>query len=156
VFPDELPRLPPPRKVEFQIDLVPGAAPVARAPYRLAPPEMRELSVQLQKLLEKGFIHPSSSPWGAPVRACIPRSICDQDITSFTLKKRTFQLQHLELGVHVDPAKIEVIRNWVAPTTPTEVRQFLGLAGYYWRFIEGFSMISKSLTKFTQKDKKYE
>ncbi|GJV99081.1 putative reverse transcriptase domain-containing protein [Tanacetum coccineum] len=67
VFPEELPGLPPPRQVEFRIDLVPGAAPVARAPYRLAPSEMRELSVQLQELLEKGFIHPSSSPWGAPV-----------------------------------------------------------------------------------------
>ncbi|GJU07571.1 putative reverse transcriptase domain-containing protein [Tanacetum coccineum] len=67
VFPEELPGLPPPRQVEFRIDLVPGAAPVARAPYRLAPSEMRELSVQLQELLEKGFIRPSSSPWGAPV-----------------------------------------------------------------------------------------
>ncbi|GJU31405.1 putative nucleotidyltransferase, ribonuclease H [Tanacetum coccineum] len=67
VFPEELPGLPPPRQVEFRIDLVPGAAPVARAPYRLAPSEMRELSVQLQELLEKGFIRPSSSPWGTPV-----------------------------------------------------------------------------------------
>ncbi|GJW68781.1 putative reverse transcriptase domain-containing protein [Tanacetum coccineum] len=67
VFPEELPGLPPPRQVEFRIELVPGAAPVARAPYRLAPSEMRELSIQLQELLEKGFIHPSSSPWGAPV-----------------------------------------------------------------------------------------
>ncbi|GJR71848.1 putative reverse transcriptase domain-containing protein [Tanacetum coccineum] len=67
VFPEELPGLPPPRQVEFRIDLVPGAAPVARAPYRLAPSEMKELSVQLQELLEKGFIRPSSSPWGAPV-----------------------------------------------------------------------------------------
>ncbi|GKA15901.1 putative reverse transcriptase domain-containing protein [Tanacetum coccineum] len=63
VFPEELPGLPPPRQVEFQIDLVPGAAPVARAPYRLAPSEMKELSIQLQDLLEKGFIRPSSSPW---------------------------------------------------------------------------------------------
>ncbi|GJY11424.1 putative reverse transcriptase domain-containing protein [Tanacetum coccineum] len=59
-------------------------------------------------------------------------------------------------GVHVDPAKIEAIKNWAAPTMPTEVRQFLGLAGYYRRFIEGFSLISKLLTKLTQKDKKYE
>ncbi|GKC89281.1 putative reverse transcriptase domain-containing protein [Tanacetum coccineum] len=59
-------------------------------------------------------------------------------------------------GVHVDPAKIEAIKSWAAPTTPTEVRQFLGLAGYYRRFIEGFSLISKPLTKLTQKDKKYE
>ncbi|GJV29651.1 putative reverse transcriptase domain-containing protein [Tanacetum coccineum] len=67
VFPEELPGLSPPRQVEFQIDLVPGAAPIARAPYRLAPSEIKDLSVQLQELLEKGFIHLSSSPWGAPV-----------------------------------------------------------------------------------------
>ncbi|GJV40350.1 putative reverse transcriptase domain-containing protein, partial [Tanacetum coccineum] len=60
-------RLPPSRQVEFRIDLVQGAALVARAPYRLAPSEMRELSVQLQELLEKGFIHPSSSSWGVPM-----------------------------------------------------------------------------------------
>ncbi|GKB57667.1 putative reverse transcriptase domain-containing protein, partial [Tanacetum coccineum] len=59
-------------------------------------------------------------------------------------------------GVHVDPAKVEAIRNWSAPTTPKEVRQFLGLAGYYRRFIEGFSLISKPLTKLTEKNKKYE
>ncbi|GKF77700.1 hypothetical protein Tco_0230170, partial [Tanacetum coccineum] len=54
-------------QVEFQIDLVPGAAPVARAPYRLAPSEMKGLSEQLKELSDKGFIRPSSSPWGAPV-----------------------------------------------------------------------------------------
>ncbi|GJT38575.1 putative reverse transcriptase domain-containing protein [Tanacetum coccineum] len=67
VFPEDLPGLPPARPVEFQIDLIPGAAPVARAPYRLAPSEMKELLEQLQELSDKGFIRPSSSPWGAPV-----------------------------------------------------------------------------------------
>nr|GFD36920.1 putative reverse transcriptase domain-containing protein [Tanacetum cinerariifolium] len=67
VFPEDLPGLPPIRPVEFQIDLVPGAAPVARAPYRLAPSEMKELVEQLKDLSDKGFIRPSSSPWGAPV-----------------------------------------------------------------------------------------
>ncbi|GKD28696.1 putative reverse transcriptase domain-containing protein, partial [Tanacetum coccineum] len=67
VFPDEFPGLPPNRQVVFQIDLIPGAAPVARAPYRLAPSEMKELSEQLKELSDKGFIRPSSSPWGAPV-----------------------------------------------------------------------------------------
>ncbi|GJV63478.1 putative reverse transcriptase domain-containing protein [Tanacetum coccineum] len=67
VFPEDLPGLPPTRPVEFQIDLIPGAAPVARAPYRLAPSEMKELSEQLQELSDKGFIRPSSSLWGAPV-----------------------------------------------------------------------------------------
>ncbi|GJV70891.1 putative reverse transcriptase domain-containing protein [Tanacetum coccineum] len=63
----DLPGLPPTRPVEFQIDLIPGAAPVAQAPYRLAPSKMKELSEQLQELSDKGFIRPSSSPWGAPV-----------------------------------------------------------------------------------------
>ncbi|GKE61240.1 putative reverse transcriptase domain-containing protein, partial [Tanacetum coccineum] len=59
--------LPPVRQVEFQIDLIPGATPVARTPYRLAPSEMQELSNQLQELSDRGFIQPSTSPWGAPV-----------------------------------------------------------------------------------------
>ena len=67
VFPDDLPGIPPERPVEFRIDLVPGAAPVAKAPYRLAPPEMKELYTQLQELLEKEFIRPSCSPWGAQI-----------------------------------------------------------------------------------------
>ncbi|GKF26359.1 hypothetical protein Tco_0082253, partial [Tanacetum coccineum] len=62
VFPEHLPGLPPTRKVEFQIDLVPGATPVARSPYRLAPLEMQEMSSQLQELYDKGFIRPSSLP----------------------------------------------------------------------------------------------
>ena len=67
VFPDDLTGLPPDRQVEFRIDLMPGAAPIARAPYRLAPAEMKEMMTQLQELLNKGFIRPSTSPWGAPV-----------------------------------------------------------------------------------------
>nr|GEU44753.1 putative reverse transcriptase domain-containing protein [Tanacetum cinerariifolium] len=67
VFPKDLPGLPPTRQVEFQIDLVPDASPVARAPYRLALAKMQELSTQLQELFDRGFIRPSSSPWGAPV-----------------------------------------------------------------------------------------
>nr|GFD44865.1 putative reverse transcriptase domain-containing protein [Tanacetum cinerariifolium] len=62
VFPEDLPGLPPKCQVVFQIDLIPGAAPVAQAPYRLAPPEMKELSEQLKELSNKGFIRPSSSP----------------------------------------------------------------------------------------------
>ncbi|GJW40561.1 putative reverse transcriptase domain-containing protein [Tanacetum coccineum] len=198
VFPEELPGLPPTRQVEFEL-ICTGAAPCCACTYRLAPLKLKELSVQLQELLEKGFIRPSSSPWGAP------------DITSYALKRKTFQLLHLELvfiddilvyskdqeehgkhlkiilellkkerlyakfpkcdfwldsvqflghvidrsGVHVEPAKIEAIKSWVAPTTLAKVRQFLGLAGYYQRFIEGFSLISKPLTKLTQKNKKY-
>jgi len=67
VFPDEVPGLPPPREIEFSIDLVPGAGPVSIAPYRMALAELAELKKQIEELLEKQFIRPSVSPWGAPV-----------------------------------------------------------------------------------------
>ncbi|GJS92173.1 putative reverse transcriptase domain-containing protein [Tanacetum coccineum] len=292
VFPEDLPGIPPTRQVEFRIDLVPGAAPVARAPYRLAPSEMKELAEQLQELTDKGFIKPSSSPWGAPVlfvkkkdgsfRMCIdyrelnkltvknryplPRiddlfdqlqgssiyskidlrsgyhqlRVREEDIlkTAFRTRYGHYEFQvmpfgltnapavfmdlmnrvckpyldkfvivfiddiliyskskkehegHLrqilkllkkeELyakfskcefwiprvqflghvidcqGIHVDPAKIESIKDWASPKTPTEIRQFLGLAGYYRRFIEGFSKIAKTMTKLTQKGVKFD
>nr|GEU93798.1 hypothetical protein [Tanacetum cinerariifolium] len=94
VFLEDLPGLPPPRKVELKIELVPGAALVARAPYRLAPSKMKELAKQLQELSDKGFIRPSSSPWGAPVlfvkkkdgsfRMCIDY----RELNKFTIKNR--------------------------------------------------------------------
>ncbi|GJV09557.1 putative reverse transcriptase domain-containing protein [Tanacetum coccineum] len=141
VFPDDFPGLPPPQQVEFRIELVPRAAPVARAPYHLTPSELKELSDQLKELLEKGFIRPISSPWGAPVlfvkkkdrsfRMCVDY----RELNKLTVKNRYplpriddlfDQLQgHVNKGVHVDPAKVEAIRNWSAPTTPTKVRQFL-------------------------------
>ncbi|GJV96338.1 putative reverse transcriptase domain-containing protein [Tanacetum coccineum] len=176
---------------------------VARAPYRLAPSEMQELSNQLQELADRGFIRPSTSPWGAPVlfvkkkdgsfRMCIDY----QELNKLTVKNRYplpriddlfDQLQdHLRIilellkkeklyakfskcyfwistvqflghvidsqGIHVDPAKIEAVKNWASPTTPIEVRQFFGLTGYYRRFMKGFSKIAKSLTELTQKNK---
>nr|GFB33281.1 putative reverse transcriptase domain-containing protein [Tanacetum cinerariifolium] len=67
VFPDELPGIPPVREVEFNIELIPGAEPISKAPYRMAPVELKELKDQLQELIERGFIRPSVSPWGAPV-----------------------------------------------------------------------------------------
>nr|GEX94452.1 putative reverse transcriptase domain-containing protein [Tanacetum cinerariifolium] len=136
VFPKDLPGLPPARPVEFQIDLIPGAAPVARAPYRLAPSEMKELSEQLQELSDKGFIRPSSSPWGAPV---------------LFIKKKDGSF-----SMYVDYPKIESIKEWASPKTPTEIRQFLGLAGYYRRFIEGFLKIAKSMMKLAQKGIKFD
>ncbi|GJW52468.1 putative reverse transcriptase domain-containing protein [Tanacetum coccineum] len=283
VFPEDLPGIPPTRQVEFRIDLVPGATPVARAPYRLAPSEMKELAEQLQELTDKGFIRPSSSPWGAPIlfvkkkdgsfRMCInyrelnkltvknrypllriddlfdqlqgssiyskidlrsgyhqlrvreediPKTafrtryghyefqvmsfgltnapavfmdlmnrVCKPYLDKFVIvfiddiliysKSKKEHEEHLrqilkllkkeELyakfskcefwisrvqflghvidcrGIHVDPAKIESIKDWASPKTPTEIRQFLGLAGYYRRFIEGFSKIAKTMTK---------
>nr|GEW10858.1 putative reverse transcriptase domain-containing protein [Tanacetum cinerariifolium] len=137
VFPEELPGLPPPRQVEFQIDLVPRAAPVACAPYRLAPSEMKELSVQLQVLLEKGFIRPSSSPWGAQDKEEHGRhlkiilELLKKDRLYAKFSKCDFWLDSVQFlshvinrsGVHVDPAKIETIKSWAAPTTPTEVME---------------------------------
>ncbi|KAJ8627576.1 hypothetical protein MRB53_020883 [Persea americana] len=67
VFPEEIPGLPPVREIDFTIELVPGTAPISRAPYRMAPAELRELKAQLQDLLDRGFMRPSVSPWGAPV-----------------------------------------------------------------------------------------
>ena len=67
VFPNDLPGLPPERKVEFTINVAPGTASIFKAPYRMAPLEIKELKIQLQELLNKGFIRPSVSPWGAPV-----------------------------------------------------------------------------------------
>ncbi|GJT57146.1 putative reverse transcriptase domain-containing protein [Tanacetum coccineum] len=67
VFPDDLSGLPPIQEIEFRIELIPGAIPVAKSPYRLAPYKMEELSKQLKELQNKGFIRPSSSPWGAPI-----------------------------------------------------------------------------------------
>ncbi|KAI3762610.1 hypothetical protein L1987_53047 [Smallanthus sonchifolius] len=214
---------------------------------------MQELSSQLQELLDKGFIRPSFSPWGAPVlfvkrkdgtfRMCIdyrelnkltiknryplPRidDLFDQlqvmpfgltnapavfmdlmnrvckpyldkfvivfidDILIYSRTKEEHE-HHLKLilellrneklyakfskcefwirevhflghvinknGIHVDPSKIESIKNWEAPRTPTEVRQFLGLAGYYSRFIGNFSKIALPLTTLTQKDKNFD
>jgi len=67
VFPEEVPRLPPSTEVEFSIDLVPGTGPVSMAPYRMAPIELVELKKQIEELMEKQFIRPNTSPWGAPV-----------------------------------------------------------------------------------------
>nr|GEY43044.1 putative reverse transcriptase domain-containing protein [Tanacetum cinerariifolium] len=257
VFPEDLLGLPPTQQVVFQIDLIPGAAPVARAPYRLAPSEMKELSEQLEELSDKGFIRPKSSPWGTPVlffkkrdgsfRMCIdyrelnkltvknryplPRiddlfdqlqgssvyskielrsgyhqlRVREEDFlkTAFRTRYGHYEFQvmpfgltnalvnkkeheeHLRTilkllkkeelyakfskcefwipkvqflshminsqGIHVDLTKIESIKDWVSPKSPTEIRQFLGLAGYYQRFIEGFFKIAKPMTKLTQK-----
>ncbi|WVZ89681.1 hypothetical protein U9M48_036053 [Paspalum notatum var. saurae] len=292
VFPEVLPGLSPDRDVEFKIDLVPGTAPVSRRPYRMAPDELRELKVQLQEQLDKGFIRPSSSPWGCPAlfvekkdqggkRLCVDyrplnavtiknkyplphidilfdqlagakvfskidlRSgyyqikIKEEDIPktafatryglyeylvmsfgltnapaffmymmnsvfmneldkflvvfiddiliysknekeheehlkivlarlrehklyakfskcAFWLKEVSF-LGHIlsEKGVAVDPSKVKDVLNWKQPETVTEIRSFLGLAGYYRRFIKDFSKTAKPMTSLTKKNAKY-
>ena len=291
VFPEELPGLPPIREVEFGIDVVPGTAPISKPPYRMAPVEMEELKKQIEELLQKGFVRPSISPWGAPVlfvkkkdgslRLCIdyrelnrvtiknryplPRidDLFDQlqgaavfskidlrsgyhqlRIKAHDIPKTAFRTRyghyeflvmpfgltnapaafmdlmnrvfrdfldqfvivfiddilvysksekdhktHLRLvlqrlrehklyakfdkckfwlsevgflghivnrqGISVDPEKIRAVLEWSRPTNVTEVRSFLGLAGYYRRFVEGFSRIAVPLTKLTQKKEKF-
>ncbi|KAA0061189.1 ty3-gypsy retrotransposon protein [Cucumis melo var. makuwa] len=258
VFPEELPGLPPHREIEFAIELELGTVPISRAPYRMAPTELKELKVQLQELLDKGFIRSSVSPWGAPVlfvkkkdgsmRLCIdyrelnkvtvknryplPRiddlfdqlqgatvfskidlrsgyhqlRIKDGDVPKTAFRSRyghyefivmsfgltnapavfidminrvfrefldTFvivfiddiliysktEAQHEEHLRHVvskarvsmDPAKIEAVTSWPRPSTVSEVRSVLGLAGYYRRFVENFSRIATPLTQLTRK-----
>ncbi|GJV02712.1 putative reverse transcriptase domain-containing protein [Tanacetum coccineum] len=144
VFPEDLTGLPSTRQMEFRIDLVPGAAPVVRAPYRLTPSEMKELSEQLKELSDKGFIRPSSSPWGAPVlnkkeheehlKAILELLKKEELYAKFS--KCEFWIPKVQLlghvidsqGIHVDPAKIESIKDWASPKSPTKIRQFLGLA----------------------------
>nr|GEW56442.1 reverse transcriptase domain-containing protein [Tanacetum cinerariifolium] len=98
VFHDDLSGLPPVREIEFQIELVPRAMPVAKSPHHLTPSELKELSGQLKELQDKGFIRPSSSPWGAPF------------------------LGHVINGdeIHVDPSKIEAVKSWKALRNPSE------------------------------------
>ncbi|GKB69247.1 putative nucleotidyltransferase, ribonuclease H [Tanacetum coccineum] len=291
VFPDELPGLPPAREIEFGIELIPGAEPISKAPYRMAPVELKELKEQLQEMLENGFIRPSVSPWGAPVlfvkkkdgsmRLCIdyrelnritirnryplPRiddlfdqlqgakyfskidlrsgyhqlRVREQDISKTAFRTRyghyeflvmpfgltnapavfmdlmnrifheyldkfvivfiddilvyskseeeherhlrivleilrqkklyakfskcEFWLQQVAFlghivsadGIIMDPSKVEAITKWPRPTTVTEVRSFLGLAGYYRRFVEGFSRLALPLTQLMRKGEKF-
>nr|GEV36058.1 hypothetical protein [Tanacetum cinerariifolium] len=252
VFLEDLLSIPPARQVEFQIDLVPGAAPVAWAPYLLAPSKMKELMEQLQELSDKGFIRPNSSSWGAPVlfvkkkdgsfHMCIdyreqnklmediPKTafrtgyryyefqvmpfgftnapaifmdlmnrVCKPYLDKFVIvyiddiliysKNKKEHAEHLKLilellkkeelyaklskcefwiskvqflkhvidskGIHMDPAKIESIKDWASPKSLTKIHQFLRLASYYRRFIKGFSKIAKSMTKMTHKNVKF-
>nr|GEY94450.1 reverse transcriptase domain-containing protein [Tanacetum cinerariifolium] len=130
VFPEDLPGLPPPRQVEFEIELVPRAALVARAPYRLAPLEMKELAKQLQELSDKGFIRPSSSQWGAPVLFVKKKDGLfrmtryghyEFQVMPFGLTNAPMVFMDLiNQGVHVDPPKVEAIKSWTAPKSLTE------------------------------------
>ncbi|KAA0063443.1 Retrotransposable element Tf2 [Cucumis melo var. makuwa] len=142
VFPDELPGLLPPREIDFPIDLKPGTAPISRASYIMALAELKELKVQLQELLDKGFIRPSVSPWGAPV--------C-HDILIYS-KAETKHEEHLHqvletLRANKLYAKFSKCEFWLKKVS------FLGhvVSSYYRRFVEDFSRIASLLTQLTRK-----
>ncbi|GKD00128.1 putative reverse transcriptase domain-containing protein [Tanacetum coccineum] len=151
-FPQEFPGLPPPRQVEFRIDLVPWAAPVARAPYRLAPSKMRELSditsyalkkktfrlLHLELVFIDDILVYSKDEEEHEKHLKIILELLKKERLFAKFSKCDFWLDSVQFlghvidcsGVHVDHAKIEAIKIWAASTTPTKVRQFLGLAGY--------------------------
>jgi hypothetical protein len=292
VCPDELPGMPPDRDIEFAIELQPGTAPISKRPYRMPPAELAELKKQLQELLDKGFIRPSTSPWGClalfvkkkdeSLRMCVDYRplnavtiknkyplphidvLFDQlvgakvfskidlrsgyhqiKIRASDIPKTTFStryglyeflvmsfgltnastyfmylmnsvfmpeldkfvvvfiddilvyskneyehIEHLHIvlqrlrdhrlyaklskydfwlreikflghtisqdGVSVDPEKVQEVMNWKPPTTMWQIRSFLGLAGYYRRFIPDFSRIAKPMTELLKKGVRYE
>nr|GEU35292.1 putative reverse transcriptase domain-containing protein [Tanacetum cinerariifolium] len=114
VFTEELHGLPPPRQVEFCVDLIPSVAPVARTPYHLAPSKMKELSEQLKELSEKGFIRPSSSLWGAPIknRYLLPRidDLFDQLQGSSIYSKIDLWYGYHQLGIREEDIPITAFR----------------------------------------------
>ncbi|KAA0039038.1 ty3-gypsy retrotransposon protein [Cucumis melo var. makuwa] len=205
VFPEELPGLPPHREIEFSIELEPGTVPISRASYRMAPAELKELKVQLQELLDKGFIQlmfskidlqsgyhqlrikdgdvPKTafrSRYGHYEFIVMSFGLTNAPAVFMDLMNRVFRkfldtfmivfmddiliyskteaeheehLRHVvsKAGVSVDPTKIEAVTSWPRPSTVSEVRSFLGLAGYYRRFVENFSHIATPLTQLTRK-----
>nr|CAH67761.1 H0124E07.8 [Oryza sativa] len=210
VFPEELPGMPPKREIEFRIDLAPGTTPLYKRPYRMAANELAEVKKQLEELKEKGYIRPSTSPWGAPMifvekknktkRMCVDyRALNEVTIKNkyplpriddlFDQLKEEDHQHHLRLvlgklrehqlyaklskcefwlsevkflghvisakGVAVDPETVTAVTDWKQPKTVTQIRSFLGLAGYYRRFIENFSKIARPMTQLLKKEEKF-
>ncbi|GJR71908.1 putative reverse transcriptase domain-containing protein [Tanacetum coccineum] len=170
VFPNDLSGLPLIQEIQSRIELVHGVITITKSPYRLAPSEMEELSGQIKELQDKGFIRPSLSPWGAPVLFVKKKDdlisgyhqlrVHEDDIqkTVFRTRYGHFEFTVMPFGLTNTPVtqeEHEAVKNWEAPRTPSEVRSFLGLAGYYRWFIENFSKIAKSLTILTQKCKTF-
>nr|GEX35070.1 hypothetical protein [Tanacetum cinerariifolium] len=222
VFSDDLSRLSPVWKIEFRIELIPGATPVVKSPYRLTPSELEELSGKLKELKDKDLrsgyhqlrvrednipkttfrtryghfkftVMPFSLTNALAIFIDLMNRVCRPYLDKFVIvfiddiliyyKTQEEHVEHLRIvlellkkeklyamfskcefwlkevqflghmingnGIHVDLSKIEAVKNWKALRTLTEVRSFLGLAGYYRRFIENFSKIAKSLTILT-------
>ncbi|GJZ46451.1 putative nucleotidyltransferase, ribonuclease H [Tanacetum coccineum] len=226
VFPEELPGIPPIRDVKFNIELIPGAEPISKAPYRMALIELKELKDQLQEFLEQGFIRPSLRvkeqdisktafrtryghyeflvmPFGLTNAPAVFMDLMNRifhefldkfvivfidDILVFSKSKEEHE-DHLRTvlqilrqeklyakfskcefwlsrvaflghivsseGITMDPTKVEAITKWPRPTSVTEVRSFLELAGYYRRFVDGFSRMALPLTKLMRKGEKF-
>nr|GFB75572.1 reverse transcriptase domain-containing protein [Tanacetum cinerariifolium] len=161
VFPEDLPGLPPARPVEFQIDLIPGAAPDGSFRMCIDYKELNKLMVKNRYPL------PRIDDLVDQLQGSSIYSKIDLRSGYHQLRNEKKHEEHLKAilgllkedkfrGIHVDPAKIESVKDWASPKTPTEIRQFLGLDGYYQRFIEGFSKIAKSMTKLTQKAIKFD
>ncbi|XP_075483572.1 uncharacterized protein LOC142523724 [Primulina tabacum] len=213
VFPEGLSGAVPDREVEFEINLVPGAAPISKAPYRMALSELKELKEQLQELLDKRYPLPRIDDLFDQLKGAAVFSKLDLRTAFMDLMNRVFKPfldqfivvfiddilvyspdessheEHLHLalqtlrenklyakfskcefwlwsvsflrhvisraGVSVDPRKVEAITEWQRSKNATDIRSFLGLAGYYRKFVEGFSSIAVPLMKLTQKNSKF-
>ncbi|XP_070046441.1 uncharacterized protein [Nicotiana tomentosiformis] len=140
VFPIDISGMPPDRNIDFVIDLAHVTQPISFTLYRMAIGKLNELKEQLQELLDKGFIMPNMSPWGAPVL--------------FVKKKDSSMRTCIDYSdwIKVDLKKIETVQSWTRPSTAIDIQSFLVLVGYHRCFMEGVSSIADSLTKLNQKD----
>ncbi|WMV26527.1 hypothetical protein MTR67_019912 [Solanum verrucosum] len=136
------------RDIDFYIDLEPGTRPISIPPYGMAPAEFRKLKAQIQELLDKGFIRPNYRQ--------LNRVTIRNKYSLHRIDDLFDQLQVSKEGVMVDPQKIEAVKNWVRPCSVTKVRSFVGLAGYYRRFVENFASIATHLTNLTKKEIPFE
>ncbi|KAL5773478.1 hypothetical protein ACOSQ2_013402 [Xanthoceras sorbifolium] len=178
VYPEDLLGLPPDREVEFQIELAPETEPISKAPYRMAPSEMKELKVQIKELLNKGFVKPSSPPWGALVLFVKNKDgtrvfskidlrsgyhqlkTREEDVPKIAFKTRYghYEFLIMPFGLTNAPVAFIDLMNRVFRSYLDQfviIRSFLGLAGYYRKFVEGFSRIATPLTKLTRKEEKF-
>ncbi|GJR28092.1 putative reverse transcriptase domain-containing protein [Tanacetum coccineum] len=170
VFPEDLPGLPPTRQVEFHIDLSTWVECLLEIDLRSGYHQLRVREEDISKTASGIDIDTLNS------KSCrlnkqeheehlkIILELLKKEELYAKFSKCEFWIPKVQFlghvidnkGIHVDPAKIESVKDWASPKTPTEIRQFLGLAGYYRRFIEGFSKIAKHGPKLTQKKVKFE